>query len=241
MLIINLRHIKAGSHFLFHLSGAERNDSWPGLSVLGWRSALRCWWCPTTAACCSVEDTGTVASESPSWGRASWWAGSAGTLVRSFHWCMAWIYSVVLIQHFCLRLFLLLFRRCYLLGSGSVRYLPHLWFKGHLLHRVAGSAAGELLASFPPSRLFSCARHTAKLTPFPIFRGASPAACLHGRCRFSVDMTRRSPVWLSAQNWTWLCQGRRSEMTRWTVLCLLQNTGSTVALASATDYGEFHN
>lgn len=105
------------------------------------------------------------------------------------------------------------FRRCYLLGSGSVRYLPHLWFKGHLLHRVAGSAAGELLASFPPLRLFSCARHTAKLTPFSVFRGASPAACLHGRCRFSVDMTRRSPVWLSAQNWTWLSQGQRSDTT----------------------------
>lgn len=104
------------------------------------------------------------------------------------------------------------FRCCYLPGSGSVRYLPHLWFKGHLLHRVAGSAAGELLAFFPPSRLFSCARHTAKLTPFSTFRGASPAACLHGRCRFSVDMTRRSPVWLSAQNWTWLSQGQRSEM-----------------------------
>lgn len=108
------------------------------------------------------------------------------------------------------------FRRCYLLGSGSVRYLPHLRFKGHLLHRVAGSAAGERPASFPPSRLFSRARLAAKLTPFSIFRAASPAACLHGRCRFSVDMTRRSPVWLSAQNWTWLSQGQRSEMT---VLC----------------------
>lgn len=103
-------------------------------------------------------------------------------------------------------------RCCYLLGSGSVRYLPHLWFKGHLLYRVAGSAAGELLASISPSRLFSCAQHTAELTPFSVFRGASPAACLHGRCRFSVDMTRRSPVWPSAQNWTWLSPGQRSEM-----------------------------
>lgn len=43
-------------------------------------------------------------------------------------------------------------------------------------------------------------------------RAASPAACLHGRCRFSVDTTRRSPVWPSAPNWTWLSQGQRSAM-----------------------------
>ena len=45
------------------------------------------------------------------------------------------------------------------------------------------------------------------------FRVASPAACLLGRCRFSVDMTRRSLVWPSALNWTWLCQGQRSEIS----------------------------
>lgn len=36
------------------------------------------------AVCCSVEDSGTVVSVSFNWGRASWWAGFAGTLVRSY-------------------------------------------------------------------------------------------------------------------------------------------------------------
>lgn len=54
------------------------------LSLLGWRSALRCWWCPMMADCCSAADTGTAVSVLPSWGRASLWAESAGTLVRSY-------------------------------------------------------------------------------------------------------------------------------------------------------------
>ncbi len=70
---------------------AEHSVSWVDLSLPGWRSALRCWWCPTMAVCCSVEDTGTAVSVSPSWGRASWWAGSAGTLVSSC-WRMSNLY-----------------------------------------------------------------------------------------------------------------------------------------------------
>lgn len=35
------------------------------------------------ADCCSAEGTGTAASASPSWQRASWWEESAGTSVRA--------------------------------------------------------------------------------------------------------------------------------------------------------------
>lgn len=55
--------------------------SWRDLSLREWSSALRCWWCPTTAVCCSAGDTGTAAFVSLSWGKESWWAGSAGTSV----------------------------------------------------------------------------------------------------------------------------------------------------------------
>lgn len=36
-------------------------------------------------------------------------------------------------------------RHCYVLGSGSLWHLPHLWFKGHILYSVAGSTAGKHL------------------------------------------------------------------------------------------------
>lgn len=42
--------------------------------------------------------------------------------------------------------FLLLYlsHRCsYVLGSGSLWHLPHLWIKGHILYRVEGSPAGK--------------------------------------------------------------------------------------------------
>lgn len=57
--------------------------SWVGRSLPEWSSAHRCWWCPTTGACCSAADTGTAAFASLSWGKGSWWAGSAGTSVSS--------------------------------------------------------------------------------------------------------------------------------------------------------------
>lgn len=112
-------------------------------------------------------------------------------------------------------------RRCYLLGSGSLWHLPHLWFKGHILYRVAGSAAGKHL-QISSSRLTRTLVHTCRIlsccqivmdSPFLSFRVASPAACLLDLCRFSVDMTRRSPVWPSALNWTWLSRGQRSEIS----------------------------
>lgn len=65
------------------LCGAERSGSWTDPSLPAWRWAPGCWWCPTTADCCSAGDTGTAASASPSWEKASWWEESAGTLVRT--------------------------------------------------------------------------------------------------------------------------------------------------------------
>lgn len=58
------------------------------------------------------------------------------------------------------------------------------------------------------------------------FRVASPAACLLDQCRFSADTTRRSPVWPSALNWTWLSQGQRSEITL-AINCLKLDTRLT--------------
>lgn len=57
--------------------------------------------------------------------------------------------------------------------------------------------------------IVNCCQNDGSLS----FRVVSPVACLLGQCRFSVDMTRRSPVWPSALNWTWLSQGQRSEIS----------------------------
>lgn len=92
-----------------------------------------------------MEDTGTAASVSPNWGRASWWAGSAGTLVRAYcHISNLYALFQCNIQYFFVFLYHP-YRCCYLLGSGSLWHLPHLWFKGHILYSVAGSTAGKHL------------------------------------------------------------------------------------------------
>lgn len=181
-----------------YLCDAEHSGSWVDLSLPAWRSALRCWWCPTTGGFCSAVDTGTAVCVSPSWARASWWAGSAGTLVSWY--CYKIRAKLLLNFRYLSSCFCVPQRCCYLLGSGSLWHLPHLWFKGHILYRVAGSTAGKRLQIF----LFLACRHVHtscrhswnfKWTRLVLsFRVASPAACLLGRCRFSVDMTRRSPA-----------------------------------------------
>lgn len=52
-------------------------------------------------------------------------------------------------------------RHCDLLGSGSLWHLPHLWFEGHILYRVAGSTAGD-----PPqiSHRASAHSHVCRVT-----------------------------------------------------------------------------
>lgn len=168
--------------------------------------------------CCLVADTGTVVSVSPNWARASWWAGSAGTLVRSqcpvfniftfYHIIVAYLFVFSCVPQRC----------CHLLGSGSLWHLPHLWFKGHILYSVAGSTAGkQLYISLPAcftSHMVVYMQGKGKLVSSIFillfsFRVASPVACLLGQCRSSVDMTRKSPVWPSALNQTWLSQGQR--------------------------------
>lgn len=58
--------------------------------------------------------------------------------------CLKGIFVFCIVAH--LSVFLcVLRRRCYLLGSGSLWHLPHLWFKGHILYSVAGSTAGDHL------------------------------------------------------------------------------------------------
>lgn len=174
--------------------------SWRDLSLPEWSSALRCWWCPTTVVCCSAGDTGTAAFASLSWGKGSWWAGSAGTSVSfliarrerflSFlHW------HEVIFNFFSLLVYLL--RCCYLLGSGSVWHLPHLWFKRHVLHSVAGFAAGEYLCAPPHRPTLSCSgwKRSRQMCIHGYFKSSrradSPAACRLGLCRSSADTTRR--------------------------------------------------
>lgn len=120
-------------------------------SLPGWRWAPGCWWCPTMAGCCSAEDTGTAASVSPNWERASWWAESAGTSVRT----SGRVHAGSLSQHGSFVLLYLSHRCSYVLGSGSLWHLPHLWIKGHVLYRVEGSPAGK-------HRLTSISRHLAR-------------------------------------------------------------------------------
>ena len=50
------------------------------------------------------------------------------------------------------------------------------------------------------------------------FRVVSAVASPLGQCRFCADMTRRSPVWPSVLNWTWLSQGQRWEFREWVEL-----------------------
>lgn len=46
-------------------------------------------------------------------------------------------------QHGSFLLLYLSHRRGYVLGSGSLWHLPHLWIEGHILYRVEGSPAGK--------------------------------------------------------------------------------------------------
>lgn len=156
------------------------------------------------AGCSSAGDTGTAASVSPSWERASWWEESADTLVRTSGHSIR--------QKASLRRglfsFLYLTHRCsYVLGSGSLWHLPHLWIKGYILYSLEGSTAGK-------HHLISLLLHLARTlchqsSALSTVRVDFPAASLHDQCRFSVDMTRRSHVWLSALSWTWLSRGQR--------------------------------
>lgn len=106
--------------------------------------------------------------------------------------------------------FLLLYpsHRCsYVLGSRSLWHLPHLWIKGHILYRVEGSPAGK-------HHLISISLHLAhtpchQSSALWTVRVDFPADFPHGQCRFSVDMTRKSRVWLSALSWTWPSLGQR--------------------------------
>lgn len=148
--------------------------------------------------------------------------GQAGGQDLPAHWWGLIILCATCILCFgvvCLFVFLCASRRrSYLLGSGSLWHLPHLWFKGHVVYCVAGLAAGKparsslFILAYSHActrRVISCHQSHCLLS----LRAASPVACLRGRCRFSVDMTRRSPVWPSALNSTWLSQGQRSDMT----------------------------
>lgn len=92
------------------------------------------------AGCCSAGGTGTAASASPSWERASWWEGSAGTLVRTSG-CFRSSGLCCSAAYFW---FLGLPCRCSdMPGSGPLWHLPHLWIKGHVVYRVEGSPAGK--------------------------------------------------------------------------------------------------
>lgn len=170
-----------------------------------WRWAPGCWWCLTMADCCSAEDTGTAASASPSWERASWWEESAGTLVgtsghinasglcyNAAYFCSCIFHTDVVT---CLALDLC---GIYLI-SGSRDTSCIVWKVLQQVNIIWSLALSLHLAHT------LCYQSSALLT----VRVDFPAAFLRDQCRFSVDMTRRSHVWLSALSWTWLSQGQR--------------------------------
>lgn len=68
-------------------------------------------------------------------------------------------------QHGSFLLLYLSHRRGYVLGSGSLWHLPHLWIEGHILYRVEGSPAGK-------HHLISSSLHLAHTLPsiLPLYR-----------------------------------------------------------------------
>lgn len=176
-------------------------------SLPGWRWAPGCWWCPTMAGCCSAEDTGTAASVSPNWERASWWAESAGTSVRTSgrvhagrlcpstaHFCSCIFHTDVVT---CLALDLC---GIYLI-SGSRDTSCIVW---KVLQQVS------VIWSW--SRSIWLAHSAINLSALSTVRVGFPVDFPRGQYRFSVDMTRKSRVWLSALSWTWLSLGQRWDL-----------------------------
>ena len=119
------------------LFGAERSVSWVDLSPPGLRSVLRCWWFPTMDGCCSAEGTGTAVSASRNWERASWWAGSAGTLVSYIFFFQYLSFDIQVLWEFWKKRFV------FLCVSTKMLLLAWLW--------ISVASTSSLVQGTPPA------------------------------------------------------------------------------------------